>query len=437
MRTIILLFGLAVFGLEGYSQQSDVPMLNFIYRLRDEVKQNVQEKERLQNLVSVYLTQLDIEKKKNQRDDNKISSLYEDLNKAKDLFYRLTNINSIKQDSLRYAYSIIDTLKTNNTELQKIVAEYKLENLRVKKESDKKTATVFDLQRDAELLAIMLSKFNTYEIGYIKNGKLEVNKIYDNATISSDDKGISFRNPEIFSNKLNVLNYTGMLCVPKNKSFGQNVSGELLIYVNEKLAYRLKEKLKIKIDNNISSVECYEIDSRQKVDFSFPSKANIRVGFVDDATLKNLTEDDFSNFWESDEKGYFKISSLKPSYKLNTLPDSTLIKNSVIIDSIYVTGSKLFLDFYDNGYDDGDIASFYVNGFLKVEKLFLKSTGTRIPLTLKEDTNIFTLISNSQGDEPPCTAYVVIYENDTRRGAITLSGSQFKTHSLKIIRTNK
>jgi hypothetical protein len=332
-----------------------------------------------------------------------------------------------------HAYSTIENLKTASKELQDILDKYKREVNRLTKEN---TISVNELQRDLELLGLMLSGFDVFEIGTFKSGKMEVHKKYDSSVVSSQDQEVSFKNPDLLSQKLDVLNYKGTLCIPKSKSLGQHVPGEILIYVNEKLTYRLKDKLKLKIDNNISNIQCYEISARRKIDFDFPTKSNIRVGFISEETLRHLKDDDLSNFWETDEKGYFMISSLKSSYKLLSFSDSLLVKNSVIIDSITIKGSELYIDIYDNGYVDGDIASFYVNGTLEIDKLILKSAPERRRLILKDDINILTLVANSQGDAPPCTARIVIFEGKDQKGAITLSGTENKSHSIKIIRKN-
>lgn len=414
------------------SRLSDTPMLNYIYRLQDEIKTNKKQKEDLIKSVSIYQNQLTLEKKRIKQDKQMMDNLYARLNEASESLYQLNNINSSKKDSLVDALQMIDTLKTNNKALRKLAAEYKFE-------SDKHAVSLNELQRDLELLGVKMSGFNVFELGFLKSGKLEVYKRYDSAVVSAKDQEVAFNSSDLILGKLgrlDVLNYNGMLCVPKNKSLGQRIPGEMLIYVNDKLTYRLKDELRLKIDNSISNVQFYEISSRRKVDFNFPSKSKIRVGFVSEETLRHLKSDDFNNFWESDDKGYFLISSLTSTYKLSSYSDSLLVKSSFTVDSVVVKGSEIYMDIYDRNIEDGDIASFYVNGVLAIDKLPLKNTPERRRLTLKDDVSILALVANSQGDTPPCTAHVVIFDSTGERGAITLSGSENKSTSIKIIRSN-
>jgi hypothetical protein len=418
-------------------RMSDTPMLNYIYRLKDELREKQKQKEDLKRSVSNYSSQIDLEKKKGERNEKKIKDLYGWLNEANESLLKLNGVYSIKQDSLQNTLLKIDTLKTKNKALLKIVSDYQ-------RESDKHAVSVNELQRDAELLGLMLSGFTVFELGLTNNGKLEVYKRYDSSGVTPKDQEVFLNGSDLVLGninklvkfgKLDVLNYSGTLCVPKNKSLGQYIPGEVLIYVNDKLAYRLKDELKLKSDNSISNIQCYEISSRRKVNFNFPSKAKIRIGFVSEETLRHLKSDDFDNFWESDDKGYFLISSLKSTYKLNSFSDSLLIKNSVVLDSVIVKGSEIYIDIYDNNVVDGDIASFYVNGILVIDKLPLKNTRERRLITLSADINTFTLVANSQGDTPPCTAHVVIFDSTGERGAITLSGTEKTSHSIKIIRS--
>lgn len=445
MRLILPLFLLVIsysniFAQDNYSslktedpQSNEPPTENFIRRLQKETKINLQLKNEMEAKVKATLILLEDARKNGKQNARMKKELQEKLNEAKESYYQLTNIYKAKNDSLGDAYLKISNLKNISKELKEDLEKYKSEINRLETE---KAVSVNELQRDVELLGLMLSGFTVFEIGTFKSGKMEVHKKYDSSSFDTQNQKTSFKNPDLLTQKLDALNYSGTLCIPKNKSLGQHIPGKILIYANEKLIHSFPDKLTLKTDNNISNIQCYEICNRQKVNFDFPTKSNIRVGFVSEETLRHLNNDDLDNFWETEEKGYFIISSLKSSYKLLTFSDSLLVKNAVITDSVFIKGSELYIDIYDNGYVDGDIASFYVNGVLEIDKLSLKSTAERRRLILKDDINILTLVANSTGEAAPCTARIVIYEGKDQRGAITLSGTENKSHSLKLIRLN-
>jgi hypothetical protein len=124
--------------------------------------------------------------------------------------------------------------------------------------------------------------------------------------------------------------------------------------------------------------------------------------------------------------------------KPNTLtaPPASLGDRKVDVkeDNVRVTGNKIRVTMWDDGIEDGDIVSVYVNEEKVLNKIALKKKARIFNFTLPkgEKEHYFTIFSDSFGKIEPNTATLRI-EDGTNTYVVKLVSTKSKQQSVKIV----
>ena len=104
-------------------------------------------------------------------------------------------------------------------------------------------------------------------------------------------------------------------------------------------------------------------------------------------------------------------SAFKPE-----LPPKLELRKNELVKEIYVDTGTIRLDFYDNGYIDGDTISVYVNNMPVVSNMMLtaKPITTYIRIDLKRTFQEVIMVGENLGSIPPNTALMIVTAGEMR-----------------------
>lgn len=438
MRKLIILlvvcFGATV-SLRAQDRGSVLAAL--VERLIGEAASLAKQRTYSQKLVSEALARYEQEKRINEADQRKIQEQVKQINEAKARENQLKTRLDRVRDSVDQAFVEMESLKIRNDTLEKLHIQWLAERKATGYKLDSLGRQNLNLRADNEILAARFSRFNQFEFGYMQDGDFVSAKVTDGATLNSADEIVRFKDPRFLSNRLKEIKYNGTLCVPRSAGIKEIAGGKLFIYSDEKQLGSIPIKVKRSDDDQLSQTICYEIQGNAHTDFKLPENSSVRLAFIDFEKLKEADPADLEYFWVAEQKGLFTITSNNTSSKITNIAQKVLVKSAKVVDTVYVTDPELVIDIYDKGDNDGDIASFYVDGQLKFSKILLKGVAHTVKLMLDANETLITLSADSEGIYKLCTAYLVFKTKRDQSAGVTMAGTDYSAEAVRVIWVNK
>ena len=383
---------------------------------------------------------LQTEKAQGMRNQQEINRLQEIYNQQNERINQLVSDLNTKQreynDKLEETKTLISQnsgLRKNNQDLVKFV-----DDLEAEKESyEDKDNMYISKSNDLDIRNFMDTWINDIELGYEKDGKIVVYKVYDG-------EKIDFRNAAIFGKNLNRLNLKGDWYI--NKKVGvtpkPEIKGKILIYSDHKLLEIVDNSMELVVEDDYDTYSHYTIKfSRGNIlntKVNEKASALIRVAFVDNEKYSSTDKSEYNNFWDAKNKGLLTMTTIKPKFPNVKLTDTETLKNALLIGTCKTTYDNITLEIFDYGKFDGDQASFYLNGeplitYLnlgKREKPFVKEN-----VQLRKGKNYLTIMANNTGTVEPCTAAVNFKDsNGNTLKSIKLSAKVGYCEKFEIVR---
>jgi len=187
--------------------------------------------------------------------------------------------------------------------------------------------------------------------------------------------------------------------------FDDFISGKILIYADGKLNSEIDLNL-IRKKGFFQSLNSFELKMDEIVVLNTPvgQGAKINLAFIENENYDRSNKSVLKNYVESNDKGYFLISSKKPSDEdYYYEKEGVKFKESDILASHSEDLKIILYDFDDL---DGDKVSLYLNGKKVISNIELphRSMPYEQNIKLRKGDNILKLKLTSQGSVGGCTA---------------------------------
>lgn len=355
-------------------------------------------------------TQLQEAKSNEVKSQTEIARLQNDFNSLNERINQLVNELNTKQREYNEKLEEARTLINQNEGQRKVNQELVkfIEELEAEREVTANDAIA--KANDLEIRNFMDTWLNDMELGYEKDGKIIVTKIYDGENISYERLGLMGKN-------LNRLNVKGKFFVNKKQGIAplSEIKGKLLIYSDHLLIDVIDNSLELVAENEYETFSEYTIKYERgnvlNKKVNEKASALVRISFVDNEKYNSKSKSEFENFWNAKNTGLLQMTTVKPKFPNVKLTDKETVKNAMIVGSTNVTSDEIALEIYDYGKFDGDQATFYLNNVElitnlnlgKREKPFVKEN-----IHLKSGKNYLTIMANQTGTVEPCTAAINI-----------------------------
>lgn len=171
--------------------------------------------------------------------------------------------------------------------------------------------------------------------------------------------------------------------------------------------------------------DCIPCIKKYELDFSITDKVELLDGKMGGKMMNNKGEC---------PPGRISLSRIKESTFLNLEKNEDLKKINKLVREIMVDTGMIQMDFYDNGFVDGDIISVYVDNQPIVSNQYL--TIKPLTLSIKIDSlhlkREVIMVGENLGSIPPNTALMIITAG-TKRYKLFLSADEKKNAMVRFV----
>ncbi len=122
----------------------------------------------------------------------------------------------------------------------------------------------------------------------------------------------------------------------------------------------------------------------------------------------------------------------KPKEVITPISNDALLRNTLLLDSLYTKQRELTFAIWDDALQDGDSISLSVNGKWILQNKLVTITPQFFKITLEAGVNNIVFVANNLGSVPPNTSILEIID-DRQRKAFNISTNLRQNNLVKII----
>ena len=122
----------------------------------------------------------------------------------------------------------------------------------------------------------------------------------------------------------------------------------------------------------------------------------------------------------------------KPKEIITVNSDADLLRNTVLIDSLYTQQQELTFAIWDDALQDGDSISLSINGKWIIQNKLVTNIPQFFKITVQPGVNNIVFVANNLGSIPPNTSILEIIDRRQRK-SFNISTNLRQNNLVKII----